>query len=343
MTDGEARNDDCTEELDISVEFQTEVRRFAESLPALTYYEVIGVEVDADEAQIRDAFFERSKRYHPDRYFSKNVGPYRPIITEVYKRVVAAHDVLRDARLREAYDKMVGVSGAATDAAGETAAETATEETPTPASTPRTRRKAPRSSTKGPSLRSRRGLRSPGRMLQGLQSQLDRSRAKARRHFEEALERKKAGDWVSASSRIKLALAFDPRDERFHQELAEVLHRANEVSGKEARRRGEALLQRGDPKGALDYLLEAAQFLPTDAELAVTVAGLLFGNGGDLKLAVEYGERAIALDAESVQLRKLLARLCRSVGNDVEARRHLQRAWELDPMDKEVRAELQAL
>ena len=55
------------------------------------------------------------------------------------------------------------------------------------------------------------------------------------------------------------------------------------------------------------------------------------------------GGQAAGLPGGAAHLRKLLGRICRSLGNDVEARKHLQRAWELDPMDKEVRAELQAL
>ncbi len=323
--------------VELPAEFQLEIRQFASSLPMLTYYEVLDVERDADDAAIRSGFFERSKRYHPDRYFAKKIGLYGPIITEIYKRVVAAYDVLRDPRLRQAYDKMI---------AGSVEPEPEPEATPvsseeTPSAPPR--RKVKRSPTRGPSLRSRRGLDSPNRMLQALQSQLDRSRAKAKRHLEQALERKKVGDWTGAASRIKLAMAFDPRDEQLHVELTEVLHKANELTGKEAQRRGDALLGRGDRKGALEFLLEAAQLLPTEAQLAATVAVLLFETDGDLALAAEFGERAISLDCDTFDLHKLMGRIYRARGDVSGARKHLQRAWELDPMDREVKAELQAL
>ena len=320
--------------VELSPEFQAEVRKFASLLPALTYYEVLDVARDADDAAIRSGFFERSKLYHPDRHFGKNVGLFGPLITEVYKRVVAAYDVLRDPRLRQAYDKMIGP-----------APEPQPEPEPSseaPQKSP-ARRKAARSRSRGPSLRSRSGLDSPNRTLQALQSQLDRSRAKARRHLEEALERKQLGDWAGAASRIKLALAFDPRDEQLHVELAEVLHNANDFNGKAAQRSGDALLERGDRKGALEFLLEAAQLLPADGELAATVARLLFETDGDLALAAEFGERAAALDCGTFDLHKLMGRICRVNGDVSGARKHLQRAWELDPMDSEVKAELQSL
>ena len=45
-----------------------------------------GVKRDADKKQIRNAYFEMSKLFHPDAYFGKRVGSYKSKMETVFKR-----------------------------------------------------------------------------------------------------------------------------------------------------------------------------------------------------------------------------------------------------------------
>jgi curved DNA-binding protein CbpA len=329
-TDGEAASNEAARagaRVDLPDAFQREIREFAKALPGLNYYEVLGVPREADPAEIRDAFFQRSKTYHPDRYFKKELGPYGELLHEVYKRIVAAHDVLRDSKLRGAYDRSLA---------------------PTPESRPVTLpppampvSRAP-TSGRGASLRSRLGLKSPGLMLVSLQRQLEQSRARATKQFEAAMLQKKNGDWARAAQLVELALAFDPREKRYHDELAEILPRANAERASEVRRKAEILL-RGDRAGAAELLEEAAQLSPTDAELAHKLAELCASLEGGLDKAALYIERAVSLDEESLRFRKAAGDIYRKAGDSQKARKHLQKAWELDPMDKGIRQALQTI
>ena len=118
-------------------------------------------------------------------------------------------------------------------------------------------------------------------MLDSLQKQLEQSRARARKHFEAALAHKASGDWARAAQLVELALAFDPREKQYHEELAEILPRANTDRAADVRRKAELLLH-GDRAGAAELLEEAAQLCPTDAELAHKLSNLLFEIGSDL-------------------------------------------------------------
>jgi curved DNA-binding protein CbpA len=330
-TDGEAASDQAANagaRVDLPEAFQSEIREFARALPTLNYYDVLGVSREAEPAEIRDAFFQRSKTYHPDRYFKKELGPYGEILNEVYKRIVAAHDVLRDAKLRGAYDRSLS--------------PTTAESRPVIPPPARTTQSRPASAGRGASLRSRLGLQSPGLMLVSLQRQLEQSRARAAKQFEAALAQKKNGDWVRAAQLIELALAFDPREKKYHDELAEILPRANSERAAGVRRKAEMLLA-GDRAGAAELLEEAAQLSPTDADLAFKLAQLLTGLEGGLEKAALYAERAVALDEENIRFRKAAGEIYRKAGDSQKARKHLQRAWELDPMDKEIRQALQTL
>ena len=316
--------------VDLPDAFQAEIRDLARALPGLDYFEILGVSRSATPDEVRDAFFERSKTFHPDRYFKKELGPYAALLTEIYKRIVAAHDVLRDAKLRSSYQRTLADSSGA-------ARPTPFASRPKPAAKP-----AAAPAARGSSLRNRLGLQSPGLVLDSLQKQLEQSRARACRHFEAALGFKAGGDWSRAAQLVELALAFDPREKQYHEELAEILPRANAERAADVRRKAELLLH-GDRAGAAELLEEAAQLCPTDAELAHKLSNLLLEIGADLAKAALYGERAVALDEDDLRFRKALASIYRQAGEPQKARKHLQRAWELDPLDKEIRLALQTL
>lgn len=71
------------------------------------YYEVLGVQRNATEAEIKKAFKKLAMKYHPDR------NPDNKEAEDNFKEVKAAYDVLSDAQKRAAYDQFGhdGVAG----------------------------------------------------------------------------------------------------------------------------------------------------------------------------------------------------------------------------------------
>lgn len=74
----------------------------------LDYYEVLGVERDADDGTIKSAYRKMAMQYHPDR------NPNNPEAEEKFKACSEAYSVLSDADKRAAYDRYghAGVGGA---------------------------------------------------------------------------------------------------------------------------------------------------------------------------------------------------------------------------------------
>jgi curved DNA-binding protein CbpA len=73
-------------------------------LSELTHYELLGVAVDADKKQIKSAYYQLAPEFHPDKYFRKQLGPYRQRIEAIFARITLAHDVLTTQKPREEYD-----------------------------------------------------------------------------------------------------------------------------------------------------------------------------------------------------------------------------------------------
>jgi curved DNA-binding protein CbpA len=336
--------------VEIPEDFQREIRAFAAELPEMDCYQILGVARDVSTDAIRGAFFERSRRFHPDRYFNKSLGPYASLLHELYKRIVAANEVLRDPDLRKRYERSLGPPKAKAGPAAAVEPSAPAEEVATPAtpSTPSAPPRPPpgaqakpavaRPST-GKSLRDRRGLRAPLAGLDGLERQLALSRDRARNHYQQAKECAEREDWAGAVGRVRMALAFAPRERSYHDGMAQWLPRANQEAALKARERGESALLNGETAAALDAFAEALERSPTDAALAVQTAGLAL-QLRDFNRAIQFAECAAALEERDVRTRKLLGMVLRAAGKREEARRALQRAWELDPTDREIKAAL---
>jgi len=323
----EAETGPPAEEVDISKELQAEIRAFAAGLPEMDCYGILGVARDADTDAIRAAFFERSRRFHPDRYFNKKLGPYAALLHEIYKRIVSANEVLRDKDLRKRYDRSLK---------SERKLPLIFDQSKQPLALPGRLRARPSS---GSSLRNRQGLRAPSAGLEGLAAQLAQSRSQGTRKFEQAKEAAERRDWAGAVRLARTALAFDPRNLDYHDGLAEWLPRANQSIAREARERAEQALAMEEEAEALEAFAEAFDLAPTDAELARRIAELAFSLG-ELQRAIQFAECAVALEEEDTSHRKFLGFAYRAAGRRDDARKALQRVWEADPLDKEVKAAL---
>jgi molecular chaperone DnaJ len=78
------------------------------------YYEVLGVEREATDGQIKSAYRKQALKYHPDR------NPGDKAAEEKFKEAAEAYSVLADEQKRSLYDRFghAGVSGAGAGGAG---------------------------------------------------------------------------------------------------------------------------------------------------------------------------------------------------------------------------------
>lgn len=175
------------------LELEEDVRRYlkdvAARLDTLTFYELLGVSPTADVKTIKRAYFRLATLVHPDRYFGKNLGPYRPKLEAVFNKIHKAYEVLITQERREDYDAYLK--------------EQAEEGTaPAPAS------KVP----VDPRIAAKR--KAAQELLLQHQAQ---ARQKALRFIDEAKRAQAAGDLVSAANAYQSALTFSPNDAELKQ------------------------------------------------------------------------------------------------------------------------------
>jgi hypothetical protein len=85
--------------LDLPVEVQVFVEFLHENLSRLSPCDLLGLtEGQYQKPQIKQGYVLRTKQFHPDRYFRKNLGPFQPRIAAIFKAVTAAFTKLQSGR-----------------------------------------------------------------------------------------------------------------------------------------------------------------------------------------------------------------------------------------------------
>lgn len=124
-TESKASDDD-------EVKFQQEVTRMLAFFASADLYEILGVTRKASESDIKKAYYQLAKKYHPDRVHKTSSPDLKTAVEKVFAKISEAYEKLKDAETRKRYDTQIG-SKASSNPPAKVPTQTPK---PTPASTP---------------------------------------------------------------------------------------------------------------------------------------------------------------------------------------------------------------
>lgn len=102
--------------IDMPLDRRKRIDDFYVAIELLNHYEVLDISQRATKAEVRSAYFELSKVFHPDSVFRKVVGNYRTKMEVIFKRLTEAYDALGKKKARDEYDAYLASIGEARDA-----------------------------------------------------------------------------------------------------------------------------------------------------------------------------------------------------------------------------------
>jgi len=79
---------------DLPDELKARIIRLHRRLKKLGPHEMLGLEKDAARADIKRAYYAASKELHPDRYFGKDLGPFREKLGDIFARLTESFQKL---------------------------------------------------------------------------------------------------------------------------------------------------------------------------------------------------------------------------------------------------------
>ncbi len=328
--------------LDLDPKIQEELLEFAAGL-GRPYHEILGVALDADDRTIKKAYFQKSKRFHPDRYFRKNLGEYERVVDTCFKKLLEAYELLSDPATREEVQKRLRSAGKAaaspSPAGTPPAQEGASEGTTAPPAEEAVAPSKPRLSGAHAARRLRRKMSG----LHGHKKIKTERKQRAKSFFESGMTAFLSERWLEAAGSVRLAIAFDPENEAYREEFAKVQRRAHEERAKILMKQGENAMDLRDHAAAFEAFEEAVHYRPFDADLAIRAARLAWQVVGDLHKAKDLAVNACELEPERGDYRRLLGQIYKAAGLDANAKRELEAAVRIDSKDKEAKAELRGL
>jgi curved DNA-binding protein CbpA len=89
--------------LEVTAEQARRIDEFFASLATRDAFELLEIGRTSDKKEIKRAYFKLSKELHPDRFFGKNIGPYRERLSKIFQSIKAAYELLNDDARRTAY------------------------------------------------------------------------------------------------------------------------------------------------------------------------------------------------------------------------------------------------
>jgi len=93
------------EDVEIDEALQEQIIETLHCADKLNHYELLGVAMDADRGEIRKAYFALSKVFHPDAYFGKRLGSFKPKMEVVFRKMTDSYEAVGRPKKREAYDR----------------------------------------------------------------------------------------------------------------------------------------------------------------------------------------------------------------------------------------------
>ncbi|MGA7121599.1 MAG: DnaJ domain-containing protein [Polyangiaceae bacterium] len=92
------------EDVDLDIEMRRQILETHGNLERLDHYALLGVPATADRKTLQRAYFELAAKFHPDRYFRKNLGSFKARMEAIFGRLTLAHDTVSNKEGRAEYD-----------------------------------------------------------------------------------------------------------------------------------------------------------------------------------------------------------------------------------------------
>ena len=89
---------------DLDVERKRKVVDLYSRLAQLDYYALLGVAASADRKEIKRAYYAIAPDYHPDKFYGKNLGSFKPMMEAIFGQFTFAYETLSSLERRAEYD-----------------------------------------------------------------------------------------------------------------------------------------------------------------------------------------------------------------------------------------------
>lgn len=320
-------------QLGIDAAQQARIDLLYDGLEQSTYYEILQISREAPPRAIKRAYYKLSREFHPDRFFRRELGPYKPKLEQVFAKINEAYRVLSDASTRADYDarsfaEEVGPSGQMSMATHEVAF-----------SSTQPMRRAKKT---GQVQAKRRKAQAPAFLVKA-QKQLAERLRKARKAYMLGQRHYEAGEYEEASGLFQRAMMLDPKNEDAAEKFRLSLERGRNTKAEQHWLLGEEAIKREQHQEAAGHFREAVGCKPTKGKYYFSFGKLVWEQTMRHRTAIELLRMAVEKEPNRMEFLVELAKAYESVGMPTSALKAFERASQIDPQNDDVKKALKRL
>jgi curved DNA-binding protein CbpA len=309
--------------IDLSAAERETLTQLAVIAESRDHYALLGVVPGAPASDIQRAFYERSRSWHPDRFFRKELGPFREKLDQVFLAVTESYRILSNPATRAAYDRT------------------------RPAAPARPAPRAPGAAAAASGPAAARLPRPPDRAMskavEEMRNQLKERLSRAAALHAEGMAALKDGHVVKASNALSMALTFDPNNAQYKADAESARREARIVQAKQFLAAAENAESFANHRQAQASYQKAIEYGLREARVYYRLGLLTKKLDEDSKAAMQHLRQAVALDGENVEFRIVLAELYVETGMQTSARAQYEHILSLDKSNSKAKDGLKAL
>ena len=241
-------------EISIPIDLQRRLLAVRDGLRRIGHFELLGLEPTDDTRALRRAYHVASREFHPDSFYGKDIGHFRQVLDDLFRRARASFEFLGDASRRRALVEVHEASLA--EQRADIEAEQRRDAEQRRIKEEALAQQAAREAQEAQDARESRDRERKHRLRDRMNAQ---RRQQARSHAEQAEAELAAGKYAGAATFFRLAHTLDPDCVEYEQKWRECLAVAR-------RQRAEACFARGRDALSLGRLEDAARLFTEAAE-----------------------------------------------------------------------------
>ena len=328
-------------EIDIPKAQRAAIDTACDGLDSKSFYEILLLPKTADGKAVKRAYYRLSKEYHPDKFYLKQLGPYKARLELLFNKITEAYRVLGDVETRAEYDAMVfGEVGVDTLDHIEAIRGGTSESKPGEASVAvdfvpdalrKKQKEALEKKRKELAAKAKRRRKSQKPVfMQKLQKQLAARIAKSRKHMEAGKEKLDAGDMQAAVTHYQMAMSLDPRNTRAKASFKRVSAQYRNARAEQFYRESLDAKLAEDFKAAAAKLQEAVGCKPTKGKYHNEFGKLIIEHTLQHRVGLEQLRKAVELESRNVPYIMDLAGAYADIGMPSNAVRAYERVLQMD-------------
>ncbi|MCL4478570.1 MAG: DnaJ domain-containing protein [Deltaproteobacteria bacterium] len=243
-------------------------------------YTILGVDRKAAGEKIRNAYYERTKMYHPDGMYAKSVNKEdKRVLSDIYKKIQEAYEVLKGT-------------------VSETAKKPEQFEPTVLKGTPENRT-APQALSPADDP----------------YNQIKKNVQKAAEYYKIGIKAFLKDDYSTAYINLKFANAYNPYEKEYINKLKEAEHYMRLNRYKELVNNANMYIETNKPQEAVNALKNALELTDEKQSIYYKLASVLYDfNTGSLKDASSYCQKAITCEPKNPDYHLLLAKIYKKAG-----------------------------